>query len=316
MKTLVLALILGATARAAGTPETYSVRAGDTAASIAAAQYGDPRLGNLLLAYNERAPGALSRGEKLAIPRCRTHRAAKGETWPGLADIWLGRSSHGPILAELNGVPADRALRTGERLVIPIVIEHRLASKESLSSLATRFYGDPRKARILQSFNRIPSGKSPAPGTVIAIPITAFVTKETRPAAVVVASAPPSPTPVVPALVPQFVAPLRAAEIDFVYGDYERAKAALDQLRGPVASSGSPADQRELSRLLAFTYVALDRKADACAAYASGPLPPLDLDPDLVSPKIRQMLAGCALDSRPPAPQIHSHGDESAGREL
>jgi|RhiMethySRZTD1v2_1073278.scaffolds.fasta_scaffold24420_7 LysM repeat protein len=311
MKLLVLALLLGASARAAGTPETYSVRTGDTASSIAAAHYGDPRLGSLLLAYNERPASAVRQGEKLAIPRCRTHRAAKGETWSSLADSWLGRSSFGSILAELNGASAERALRPGERLVIPIVLEHKLASKDSLSSLAARFYGDPRKARILQGFNRVPSGKAPAPGTVIGIPLTSFVGEPT--------AAVPSPPPVAAAPappVPQFAAPLRAAEMDFVYGDYERARVALEELRGPVASTGSAADRRDLSRLLAFTYVALDRSTDACAAYAAAPPPRIELDPDLVSPKIRQVLETCGLDSPRPDPQIPSHGDEGAGREL
>ena len=75
MKLLVLALLLGASARAAGTPETYSVRTGDTASSIAAAHYGDPRLGSLLLAYNERpasavlVDGAVANRDDLALLR-------------------------------------------------------------------------------------------------------------------------------------------------------------------------------------------------------------------------------------------------------
>ena len=310
---VVLALLLAAVTQAAGTPETYSVRTGDTATTIATAQYGDPRLGDLLLAYNERPAGEVRPGQSLALPRCRTHRATKGETWSSLADIWLGRSSFGPILAELNGASADRALRVGERVVIPVVLEHKLVPKESLSSLATRFYGDPRKTTILQSFNRVASGKAPAPGTIVGIPLTAFVVKTPQ----VAAKAPePSPSPAMAPAPARFTDPLRAAEMDFVYGDYDRARTALEELRASVASSGSVSDRRELSRLLAFTYVALDRRADACTAYSAAPPPALELDPDLVSPKIREVLASCGLDSPQPAPQIPSHGDEQAGRKL
>ena len=316
---IVVALALTA---AAGAPEvqerTYAVLAGDTASSIADAHYGNPRLGPLLLAYNEHPSAGLRPGERLTMPRCGTHRAVSGESWSGLAQRWLGRASYGPILAELNGAPPERALRVGERVIVPVVLRHKLAPKESFASLAGRFYGDPRKARILQAFGRFPSPKPPAPGTVIGIPITAFVAKEPKPekASPEVASE-PAPAPPVAGIPPrQFAAPLDAAAMDFVYGDYDRARAALEGLRGPVASSGNVEDKRELSQLLAFTYVALDLGAQACEAYAAAPPPRAELDPDLVSPKIRQALEACGLDSPREAPQIPPHGDEQAGREL
>jgi hypothetical protein len=297
-----------------GQERTYSARPGETASSIAEAHYGDARLGGLLLAYNERPGGTVRSGERLTIPRCRTHRAASGETWAGLAKAWLGRASFGPILAELNGAPPERPLRIDERVVIPVVLRHKLGPKETLASLAGRFYGDPKKARILQAFGRFPNPRSPAPGTVIGIPITAFVAK---PEVATVPAPAPAPAPAVAAVPPrQFAAPLGAAAMDFVYGDYDRARAALEGLRGQVASSGNVEDQRELSQLLAFTYVALDLGARACEAYAAAPAPRAELDPDLVSPKIRQALAGCGLDSPRGAPQIPPHGDEQTGREL
>ena len=247
-------------------------------------------------------------------PCCRTYRAVTGETWASLAQNWLGRASYGPILAELNGAPPEKVLRKGDRVVVPVVVRHKLGAKETLSSVAARYYGDPKKARILQAYGRFP--KPPVPGTVIGIPITASAPKPAKPKP----SPEPTPAPQVaaapePSPPPSFAEPLRAAEVDYVYGDYERALKALEEIRVPIRSAGSAADQRELSRLLAFTYVALDRGAQACEAYTGAPPPRLELDPDLVSPKIREALAGC-LDSPAPAPQIPSHGDEQAGRKL
>jgi len=290
---MVIALIFTGASLAAGTQDrTYAVRAGETASSIAEAQYGDPRLGDLLLAYNDHAAGTMRAGERIAVPKCRTHRVVSGETWSGLAEGWLGRASFGPILAELNGAPAGGSPRPGERVVVPIVLRRKLAPKESLASLAARFYGDPRKARLLLAFGRFPSAKGVPPGTIIGIPMTAFVAKEAKtaevsPAAVAsvpaeTASEPPPAPPVAVEPARQFELPLRAATIDFVYGDYEHARAALEPLRGPVASTGNMEDRRELSQLLAFTYVALDQGAQACEAYLAGPLPRAELDPDLV----------------------------------
>ena len=321
--TFLLLLFIGAASAAIpreGPDRAYTVRAGETASSIAAAQYGDPRLGDLLLAYNDHATGAMRAGERLILPKCRTHRVAPGETWSALAQSWLGRASFGPILAELNGAPPEGNPHPGDRVVVPIVLRRKLAPKESLASLATRFYGDPRKARLLQAFGRFPSAKGVPPGTLVGIPMTAFVAREAKPAeappAVVVsvpaervAEPPPSP-PIAVEPVRQFETPLRAATMDFVYGDYEHTRVALETLRGPVASTGNIEDRRELSQLLAFTYVALGQGAQACEAYLAGPLPRAELDPDLVSPKIRQALASCRLDSPATAPQIPPHGGQ------
>ena len=63
-----------------------------------------------------------------------------------------------------------------------------------------------------------------------------------------------------------------------------------------VANEGTEGDRRNWGRLLAFVYIALDRDADACAVYRAGSAAsgPTALDPDLVSPRIRDVLLKCA----------------------
>lgn len=133
-----------------------------------------------------------------------------------------------------------------------------------------------------------------------------------------VAPAPPS-SPAPPVEVRRYEAPLAEAQRSFAEGEYDRARETLEGLRDKVASEGSESDRREWGRLMAFTYIALDRDDDACAAYRTGsPAAGAGaLDPDLISPRIRSALSKCAaagnsaerLDNPGAAPQIPPHVD-------
>ncbi|HKQ62380.1 MAG TPA: hypothetical protein VJS92_13895, partial [Candidatus Polarisedimenticolaceae bacterium] len=87
----------------------------------------------------------------------------------------------------------------------------------------------------------------------------------------------------------RFADPLAAAARSYEQGEYDRARTALEQLRDPIASGGTPLDRQDWSRLLAFVYIAFDRDDEACAVYRPGD----SLDPEAISPRIRTALAGC-----------------------
>jgi len=108
-----------------------------------------------------------------------------------------------------------------------------------------------------------------------------------------------APPPPAAEALPRFVGPLDAAGRSFAGGDYNRAREILESLREIVAGEGTEADRRNWSRLLAFVYIALDRDADACAVYRAGSPAsgPTALDPDLVSPRIRDVLLKCSTAS-------------------
>jgi hypothetical protein len=109
------------------------------------------------------------------------------------------------------------------------------------------------------------------------------------------------------------VGPLAEAGRSFADGEYDHARETLELLRERVTGEGGPSDRRAWSELLAFVFIALDRDADACLTYRSGPpaATPEEFDPNLVSPRIRQVLASCArLDNPATAPQISPHAGE------
>jgi LysM repeat protein len=322
---LALALTLFVDSAVQAADKVHVVAAGESAPALAKKYYGDSSLSNLLLRYNGKTGRMIHPKERLSIPYCEVYRARTGDTWSELANKHLGRVSAAPALAALNGYSTDQPLPVGARIVFPVVLKHTLARGESLSTLAQRFYGDPAKAATLQAFSGIEDAKRLAVGTPLEIPLIAFVRAEktramdeakrpiaaaapaparpveTAKAAAVPASpssqaAPPPPPADAP---PRFVGPLDAAGRSFASGEYDRARDILESLREVVASEGTEADRRNWGRLLAFVYIALDRDADACAVYRAGsPVSEASaLDPDLVSPRIRDVLLKCSTAS-------------------
>lgn len=308
-----LAAVVLAAGMLSSAEQAHTVVPGESAGSLAKKYYGNKDLGDLLLRFNGKPGKVIHPGEKLTIPSCTVYRAKAGDSWSVLAKRHLGRAGAAPVLAELNGHASGEPLRAGTRIVLPVVLHHTLTRGETLSVLAERYYGDPKKAAIVKEFSRIDDAKRLAVGTVLEIPLVAFVRPEPAPPAekekVEVAVAPPPPPP--PDM-PKFDGALAAAGQVFTDGEYDRARETLESLRESVARDGSVADRREWSRLMAFVYIALDRDRDACAAYRSSPplAGPPNLDPDLVSPRIRTALTACLLDSAAPAPQISPHAGQ------
>ena len=301
LASILLAVGFAGAGAVAAPDRIHTVAAGESAASVAKRYYGEASVGELLLRFNGKTGKVLHPGDKLTIPYCAVYQARPGDTWSALAKRRLGRAGAAWVLAELNGSAAADPLRAGARVVFPVVLRHALARGETLASLAERYYGDPKKATTLQAFSRLGDAKRLPVGTPLEIPIVAFVRRE------------PEPVQEVPVAPPaaadnrRFEDALAAAGRAFAEGEYDRARELLESMRERVAGEGGVADRREWGRLMAFAYVALDRDAEACAAYRES-AGPEGLDPDLVSPRIRAVLSRCGpLDNAGPAPQIPPH---------
>lgn len=301
--------VFAATPPALARARTHVVARGESASSLAKTFYGNASLGDLLLLYNGRSGTVIHPGERLTVPFCAVHRVRSGETWSELAQRFLGRPGAAAALADLNGTGLEAPLRVGATVVVPVVVKHALARGETLAALAARCYGDAGKAGLVARFAGIDDPTRLAVGTVVEIPVVAFRRAPgshdgpaptptptatphptPRPAPTVAASSTPPPEPA-----PRYAKPLDEAERSFTVGDYDHARQVLEGLRGPVSANGSPEDRRRIARLLAFVYVAFDRDEEACRAYRSEPgaLDRSALDPDLVSPRIREVLSRC-----------------------
>jgi LysM repeat protein len=310
MRTAVLltVVLLASVGVQAGT-RVHTVRPGESASAIARHYYGDFAATDLLLQLNGKSGTLIREGETLSIPYCEVHRVRPGDTWSELARRYAGRVSAYPAIAALNGLPPDRPLRVGARIVMPVVLTHELAGGETLARLAERYYGDVDRAAVLESFNGIEDPRKLSVGQAVQIPLVSLVLREditagppsprrdtsappaatagpSSPAAVAEqAPAAPQPPPEGASMVgeatppppsepsadpgPRFEAQLAAARSAFRSGDYEGARRSLEELRDRIRSEGSDEDRKELWRQLAFVYVAFDLERETCDAYRS-----------------------------------------------
>jgi LysM repeat protein len=321
-----LVVLLATTAGMTG-ERTHTVQSGESASAIAKRYYGDYELANLLLDFNDRAGTVIRPGETLRVPYCDVHRVRAGDSWSGLAQRYLERSSAYPTIAALNGLPPEAPLRVGRTIVMPVILTHRLQRGESLSAIAERFYDNTKTTALLQEFNRIEDPRRLSIGETIEIPLitlrlapgadestpesanadpapvqpksaqvakTSTQVAETSVAEVAGKAKAASPEP--PAKsepVPEYRSELRSAATKYQRGDYQRARSLLESIRKDVQANGTAADRSELGRLLAFVYIAFDLPEEACAAYALTGASPDGLDADRISPKIRRALSRC-----------------------
>ncbi len=290
----------------------HTVAPGESISAIAKRYYGDVELATRLLAYNGRDGNLLHPGETLRIPYSDIHRVRSGDSWSVLSKRYVGNATNYAVVAELNGMLAEKPLRPGEEIVFPVFLEHRLQRGETLAKLAHIYYGDERRGTLLQESNRLDDPRRLSVGETVRVPLLDFrlvpqpkveVVKKAKPA-----PKPPLPSadeatpkpavaskPKPPAEPPErFNQELHDARALFQAGEFEKALERLEAIRTDVASASPAVERAEHARLLAFVYVAFDLSEKACEAYGSVETSVAELDPDQVSPRIRSVLSDCS----------------------
>ena len=301
----------------------HLVSPGDSASKIAKIYYGSFRATDALLVYNDRSSTRLSAGDRLKVPFCPRHRVRAGDTWSALTERYLGQGEAYDTVARLNGLSSRAPLQVGQEIVFPVVKRHRLRRGETLDRLSERFMGSTVFADVLARFNGVDDPRRLVVGTELRVPMMDFVplgregkhavarkvpakdaaapatkkagsTKTTGATKKTAAtkSRPKSATP----KAPRFATKLERAMEDYESGRYAEAFNAFRQMERVVDRQGTDAERSTLWRGLTFVYVAYDRGEDACAAYRRwcevGGAP--RLDPDRISPRIRQQIRGCS----------------------
>ncbi len=255
-----------------------------TLASIASDYYAEPSLAAILAAVNGLRDADPAVGQELSLPSAVEYEAGPAETWSSLARDHWGDAELGRDLAVFLGLDAGRSPPTGVALPVPELLPWRIGSGDTLISVSRTFYGNADRAQALARLNRILDPRRLQVGAVLRVPFT----KLARPH-------PHVPTAGVSAAPRAGGDELRRAVNAYLDGRFEESLELLEALRTPLLAHGDDADREQLFKHLIYAYVAFERKAAACGAYRAlrSVKPELELDPDLVSPKILDAVSTC-----------------------
>lgn len=149
---------LSQNALAQSTSGIHVVRTSETLASIAQLYYADPRRENVLVAENgltSQGGAAIEVGMRLIIPAVTYHLVQPGEGWQGLAARFYGRSSRAYVLVEANRGTPSVPPNPGAEILIPYPLRHVAEQGDTMTDLASLYYGDSDRSRLLRRFNDV-----------------------------------------------------------------------------------------------------------------------------------------------------------------
>jgi hypothetical protein len=152
---LALAIVaaLAASAFAQGNNLQYRVKQDDTLDVIAAEFYGDRALAKLIVTENKLKQKRVQAGQRLRVPVTREVVTEKGDTFESLAQTHLGDARRAVVLADFNEHDVSDIPAVGTPISIPIQITHVAQGPESLASIATLYWNDPKQGEVLRRYN-------------------------------------------------------------------------------------------------------------------------------------------------------------------
>jgi hypothetical protein len=265
-------------------------RPGETLAQIAETAYGDPRREVVLVGANALdAKGAaqLVPGLRLIVPAPTFFRTQAGDTWPALAEVWLGHKERAATLARANGTHPWIPPAEGREVIVPAVLTHIAGEREDIGTIARMYLGETKRAWELNVYN-LREGIEVKPGEVVLVPLPELTLSERGRAEAKAAG--------LAALAEgggsTFQAQRRAeSEMPQLLNDVRAGRYVDVVTRGNTLLAGGDLSRPQLLaiyRSLLEAYVALDAvgaAAASCKAWKreGGTL----LDPRWVSPKVR-----------------------------
>jgi LysM repeat protein len=272
---------------------THVVSQGETLAQLAIRVYGAPRFETAIAGANAldaHGGSAIVPGQPIEIPAPGHYRVQEGETWFGLARVFLGDPKRADTLARANGAVAWVPPVASQEIEIPAVVSHIAAEGETVPGLALRYVGDMNKAWELDMYNNRKGDQKLLRGDVILVPLldlalTEEGKKEARGAAERTRTEGGGQAYEAQRRAEADIPPLLA---DVRAGRYVDAVAKGNRLLG-YGELTKP-QLASIHRALLEAYVALEAPglaAGACSAWRANAGPDVRLDARAVSPKIR-----------------------------
>lgn len=272
---------------------THVVSQGETLAQLAIKVYGTPRFETAIAGANAldaHGGSAIVAGQPIEIPAPAHHRVQEGETWFGLARVFLGDNRRGETLARANSAVAWVPPVPNQEIEIPAVVAHIAAEGETVAGLAQRYLGDINKAWVLDAYNFRKGDQKLLRGDVVLVPLldlalTEEGKKEARAAAERTRTEGGGQAFEAQRRAEADIPPLLA---DVRAGRYVDAVSKGNKLLG--SGELTKPQLATIHRALLEAYVALEapgQAAGACAAWKANAGGDVKLDPKTTSPKIR-----------------------------
>ncbi|MGE2717000.1 alpha/beta hydrolase-fold protein [Mycolicibacterium litorale] len=135
---------------------THKVVAGETLSALALRFYNDAELYRLIATASGIAnPDVLNVGQRLVMPDYTRYTAVAGDTLSGLASRFYGDAELDRLIAGATGIAESSVINVGQRLIIPDLTKYTVVGGDTLSALATRFYGDASFYPLIATVNGI-----------------------------------------------------------------------------------------------------------------------------------------------------------------
>lgn len=276
----------------------HVVSQGETLAQIALRFYGSPRFEAAIAGANSldvHGGSAIVAGQPLEIPAPSYYRVKEGETWFGIARMYLGDPKRAETLARANGAVAWIPPGLDQEIMIPAVVAHIAAAEDTVSTLAQRYINDINRGWELDIYNGRDPKQKLMRGEVVLVPLVDLsLTEEGKKAARRAADRTRSESAGqafdaqrrAEADIPTLLLDIRGGRYVDAVGKGNRLLAMGDLTRPQLAT---------IHRALLEAYVALEAPglaAGACSAWKANVNGEPKLDPRSVSPKIRAACAG------------------------
>jgi LysM repeat protein len=136
---------------------THTVVAGETLSALALRFYGDAELYRLIATASGIAdPNVINVGQRLIFPDFTRYTVVAGDTLSALAVRFYGDAELDSLIAGASGIAdPNSAINAGQRLIIPDISRYTVVAGDTLSALASRFYGDASLYPLIATVNGI-----------------------------------------------------------------------------------------------------------------------------------------------------------------
>jgi hypothetical protein len=175
LRTAGMALVCAVFFNARGFAYVHIIKHGQTLADVAEFAYGDPKKESVLVGANAldlRGGSQVGPGMRIHVPAPTFTRAIKGDTWPALAQVWLGNAERSAVLSRANQMEPWVPPEEGREILVPAMISHIAGEGEDIFTIAKKYLGkEAHHPGALMIFNGR-NGTEVKPGEIILVPLS------------------------------------------------------------------------------------------------------------------------------------------------